>query len=196
MKARKPREKKKLAKMQLKGKSINFRFISPDYTMNMMLADSLVKEEIIFFTSAYQLNQHQFLLLFTKIANSVTPRLRELVFCQYAGIDLSHIPPEILSEAVPKLETFHASDCHLTPRQVLSIFSEIPRIDHPRLKILDLTRNNLSTVPSKVLIAGITCLAKVSLNGCRLTETQLNDILFMISNQKCLSFRINKPKFY
>ena len=161
------------------------RCLSSYNTISDILPNSLVRNESsIFIPSTHQFTPHQLLSLFAQIVNCRQLRLRELVYWYYSGTDLSDIPSDIMREAVLKLEIVCLADCHLTSSQVTAIFTELSLSDDCKLRSLNLTRNNLSSVPTKTILAGISGIEDVVLNGCRLTEGQLTGIFYMVADRE------------
>ena len=122
--------------------------------------------------------------LFTKIAASSVMNLKSLRLGK-----IPHIPPELLSQAVTKLEGFKALSGGLTATQISAVMTELSAVKDHKLKYLDLACNNLSSVLTDTLVAGISGLEEVDLSGTDLTTEQLTGIYRMVADRRCSSLR-------
>ena len=103
--------------------------------------------------------------------------------------DIPHIPAELLSKAVTKLETFRAIGDVLTAAQISAVFTRLSVMGEHKLKTLNLSRNNLSSVHTNILVAGISGLEVVYLEETELTTEQLTGIYRMVADRRCSRLR-------
>ena len=132
--------------------------------------------------SMYSLTPDHVTSLFSKISDSSVMNMKDL---QLAYCEIPHIPPELLSQALTKLETFEAqmSD-NLTAAQISAVFTSLSVEKDLKLKALDLSLNDLSSVPTETLVAGISGLEWVNLFQTELTTEQLTGIFTGLSVEK------------
>ena len=124
----------------------------------------------------------QFKSVFSKILSSEEVRLREL---SLASVSLSHISPAVVSGAAVRLERLATHSCDLNPAQLSALFTEISGVEDKRLRALNLGGNDLSSVPSQTLVAGILSgLEVVMLWNTKLTTDQLTALLAQISTRE------------
>ena len=79
--------------------------------------------------------------------------------------DIPHIPAELLSQAVTKLETFRAIGDVLTAAQISAVFTRLSVMGEHKLKTLDLSRST------------------------ELTTEQLTGIYRMVADRRCSRLR-------
>ena len=84
---------------------------------------------------------------------------------------LSHISPDILAQAVVRLEEIKVAT-KLTPRQVQNIFSTIADCENFALKRFNMYRKDLYSVPAEVLVKVISSMETVDLRFALLTPGQ------------------------
>ena len=82
------------------------------------------------------LDQDQSLAVFNKIAGGEDIKLRNV---QIDGSNLSHIPSDLLSEVVLRLESVDLIDTDLTPAQSIAIYTLIAERKSSKLKEVFLT---------------------------------------------------------
>ena len=99
---------------------------------------------------------------------------------------LSHISPEILAEVVVRLEEVDLQDKQLTPRQLQSIFIKMTSSENLALTSLNISRNDLSSVPADVLVRAIS--RQVDLVHSNLTPHQVQTIFDHIAS--CEELRV------
>ena len=130
----------------------------------------------------YNLSPDHVIILFKMIAECsvMNMKLLDLYNC-----NIPHIPAELLSQAVTKLETFRAQGGVLTAAQISAVFTWLSVMEDRKLKTLDLFYNNLSSVPTETLVAGISGLEEVNLAGTKLTSEQLTGIYRMVADRRC-----------
>ena len=124
--------------------------------------------------------------IFNKIANCENLKLTEL---DIMDIDLSPVPADVLVEAISRLKTVYLSLTHLTPDQAQSISHKIANCENLKLTKLDISRNDLSSVPADVLVKAISRLERVNLTGTHLTPAQINDIYALVAEKTSLTLR-------
>ena len=132
------------------------------------------------------INPGQVWFLFEKIASSEDMKLRELNLSQ---VSVSHIPPDILSQGLAKLEELDASNSKLTPGQVSAVFQQLANSEHHNLRTLTLDHNDLSAVPSQILASAISGLEEAGLVETCLTTNQLTGIFSLVAERKCPRMR-------
>ena len=126
------------------------------------------------------LSEQQWVSLFTRIAHHDNLKLK--VF-KTRGSDLSSLPSDILSEAIPRLRNISLPAASLTPDQVESIFLQIARCESLALDTLHLSHNNVSTVSPEVLLEAVARLETVDLSFSGLTAAQLDRILRLVEQR-------------
>ena len=114
------------------------------------------------------------------IAKSSVMNIKELIL-SYATIP--DVPPELLSQALTKLETFRV-DGGLTAAQISAVFTRLSVVKENKLKTHDLRNNNLRSVPTEILVAGISGLEEVNLSWTWLTTEQITDIYYILEDLK------------
>ena len=140
--------------------------VSPD-----IVAGAAVKLERL----QAHLSSPQLEAILTGIAGSQDSKLRELT-C--TGADISGMDPEILSEALVKLETVGGG--RLSPGQVLALFSRISESPNLRLTKLDLDWN-ISMVPPEMFAGALSRLERVQFwRGTGVTADQLESLFLML----------------
>ena len=120
--------------------------------------------------------------LFTKIADSSVMNVKSLALLYFGGIPPIPFAPKLLSQAVTKLETFGIID-H-TADQISAVLTKLSVEKDHKLRTLALTHNDLSSVPTDILVAGISGLEKVDLSWTSLTSQQLTGIFSSLSDNE------------
>merc|ERR1719369_1720252 len=80
-----------------------------------------------------------------------------------AGVDLRHMPPDLLAHAVSRLRRVCLWHTYLTTQQITAILKRC-RLS-TSLDFLDLSTNNISSVPPKLLAKSLTRIRSVKLMG-------------------------------
>ena len=124
--------------------------------------------------------------LFRKIAQSEGIRLRNL---DLKNVKISHISPVIFSQATVKLQTLKAPGCNLTSEQLSAVLTQLSLVDDHKLRILDLSDNDLSSVRTKTLVGGISGLERVELKHTKLNIQQKTGIFRMVADRRCSRLR-------
>jgi len=163
-------DKMKLKRIDLDHQ--NFSLVSAD-----ILSKALIKLEYVDLYDNTILPPEHLDSIFKAITQSEALGLKELYL---GGVNLSSVPPNIISQALVKLEDVGLFETELTPRQVNSIFRAIYECPTKILKSLDLRSNNISSVPPFLLSVVVANLEEVGLNKTRLTTPQLQAILWEI----------------
>ena len=134
----------------------------------------------------YNLSPDHVIILFKMIAECsvMNMKLLDLYNC-----NIPHIPAELLSQAVTKLEQFSAQGDVLTAARISAVFTRLSVVKDHKLKTLDLSNNNLSSVPTDILVAGISGLEEVDLAWTKLTTEQLTGIYRMVADRRCSRLR-------
>ena len=125
--------------------------------------------------------------LFSKMAGSEEMRLRKL---ELTRVNISHISPDIVSQAAANLEIFNALDCELAPEQVAAIFTKLSTLKNHKLRVLKLNWNKLTSVPTEALAGGIHGLEELDLRCTKLTTEQITGIFAKLSTLKDHKLRV------
>ena len=112
-----------------------------------------------------------------RILSSITksPQLR-LKHLDLSHNNLSKLPPSTLAEAALKLEAVSLSQTKLRPEQITELFSRLRDGPDCRLKILNISNNRLSSLPSGTLSQVICGLEETNLANTRLNTEQVTAI--------------------
>ena len=143
----------------------------------------------------YGLNEIHMESLITKIADSSVMNMKSLCIeaCDYGGNITCNIPPEVVSRAVTKLKTFRVIfrviDGLLTAAQISAVFTSLSVSEDHKLRYLYLQHNNLRSVPTDILVGGISGLEEVNLSETRLTSEQVTGIYRMVADRRCARLR-------
>ena len=97
------------------------------------------------------------------------------------SIDLSAVDEEILANEVSKMLWVRLTSCSITPRQATALFIAIGE-DGRKLRMLDLTANDLSPIQPTLFIPPMQFLKGLYLNGTKLTTNQVETILDGLGN--------------
>ena len=89
-------------------------------------------------------------------------------------MDISSVEPKLLADAVSTLEEVNLTLTELTARQVNDIFLGLQT--NTRMKSLNLTQNDLSTVDPNILGDTVSRISKVDLGQTRLTTQQATSV--------------------
>ena len=151
-------------------------------------ADLIVEDE----HSGPDFSADQYIALLDKIASTEEIKLKRLTI--WFRNNLSDISPDILAEAIVRLESVVMnrwySWAELTPGQFLSIFHKIANCENLRLTELDIIYNDLSSVPADVLVKGISRLEIINLCRTELTSSQAQSIFHTIA--KCENLKLKE----
>ena len=124
------------------------------------------------------LSSTQLKFILAKIAGHHT-KLRKLSCC-FPRPSLSGMDPDILAEAVIRLEIGNFLPDHLSPAQELSLFSKIK--DSPDLRLTELSHSlssNINIVPPEVFAGAVSRLESAELSS-RVTSDQLEALFRML----------------
>ena len=77
--------------------------------------------------------------------------------------DLSSVRPELLTKALSKIEDVRLEDASLTPEQLNALFCSISSDETNKIKRLDLSKNNLSSIEPQLLAQAVSKLKKANL---------------------------------
>ena len=119
--------------------------------------------------------------LFKTVAESPVMNIRRLNLASSGKLKIPQIPPELLSQAMTKLEIFRAQGGILTVDQISTVFTRLSGVDERKLKFLSLQDNDLSSFPAEILLAEISGMEEVNLAGTQLTTEQLTGIFTGLS---------------
>ena len=97
------------------------------------------------------------------------------------SVDLSAADAEVLAREVPKIRWVLLQSCSLTARQATALFTSIGE-DECKLRVLDLSANDLSSVQPSFFIPPLKFLKGLYLNGTNLTTSQVETILDGLEN--------------
>ena len=120
--------------------------------------------------------------LFKKIASTDHLRLKEL---NLSWVNISHISPHIVSEAVVKLDTLSV----IKPGLTEETFQRIGQCRDLRLRGLNIKHENLSSMPPSVLVGAILRLKSLTLYCCDLTPSQVTAIFTQLAVSEHHSLR-------
>ena len=120
--------------------------------------------------------------IFTRVAHCEPLKLKALSL--YAE-DLSSVSPEVLTLAVSRLETVELPGCRLSPSQLKLLLNQVADGKCFKLKLLDLQMNDISQVPSDLLVVATQRLERVNFRGCKLTTEQLHSVFSDLAEGKC-----------
>ena len=98
---------------------------------------------------------------------------------------MSQIPSELLVAATHRLERVNFFDCKLTTEQLHKLLSELAGGKCSKLKHLNLSVNDMSQIPSELLVAHTQRLERVNFRGCELTTEQLRSLLSELAEGNC-----------
>ena len=134
----------------------------------------------------YDISEAQSIALFNLIAKSGDEdiKLRKL---STGKSKLSHISPNILAEAVIRLTRIDLKEKRLHPKQVQSIFSKVAICENLSTRWLDISCNDLSSVPGDVLVKALSRKVYLDLDDTNLTPDQARSIFNEIANCENLS---------
>jgi len=99
--------------------------------------------------------------------------------------DLSDVNPDLLGEAVAKLDTLEICGCDLTTEQAETILFSI-RNGENKLKSLDLGGNDLAEVNPDLMAGAVSKLETVGLNCIKMTTAQAKAIFYSINKNSKL----------
>ena len=109
--------------------------------------------------------------MFTKLSKLEDHKVRSLSLATELN-DLSSIPTETLVRGISGLEAVGLSGVDLTIEQVSAIFSQVSTLENHKLRMLKTANNDLSSIPSDILVSGISYLEKVDLMRTNMTTDQ------------------------
>ena len=113
-------------------------------------------------------------------------RLRNLVLSEY---NLSSVPTNILVAVISGLEKVTLDETYLTKEQLIEIFIRLSVSEDHKLRKLKFFGNDLSLVPTDLLVAGVSGLETVELIFNDLTTEQLSGIYRMVADRGCSRMR-------
>ena len=128
--------------------------------------------------SSRTLNSDQARAIFLAIRDCKTLRLRTLNLYEER---LSSVPPEVLAEAVTRLEVAILPSTRLTSPQVKAVFRAIATSNNLRLQTLNLGTERLSSVPPDQLAEAVTRLKVAKLQDTHLTPAQVSSLFINIA---------------
>ena len=86
------------------------------------------------------------------------------------------VSPTILTEAIVSLEKISIPKSSLTANQLTSIFQMIAESEETKLRHINISGNDLSSVPSEFISRSVVKLEMVNLEDCHLTIDQMTEI--------------------
>ena len=151
-----------------------------------IVASSLVRIEDV----KVKLSWDPVMALFNKISSDENIKLLKL--STDVITNLSHIPPETMAVAVVRLKEIDVNDTFLTAEQVQSIFNKIADCENLKLTRLNISDNDLSSVPADVMVKAISRLESPNLNLAvtQLTPDQAQSIFTEFAD--CENLKLNK----
>ena len=139
-----------------------------------VVAEALVKLRDVDLSVAHNISKYQVNSIMERIATCEGLVLQIL---DISGLDLSLVPPMILSKAILRLEEIYFyNETLLTDDQVMSLFSHIADSKELRLRTLHLDDNDLSLLPAELISDALVRLERVSLTGSHLQPDQVQAI--------------------
>ena len=150
------------------------------------------------------LTEAQYEGILTRLAASRDHKLKELsIFTERKPLDLSHMNPEILSEALVKLEStddlVRLDKVRLSSEQVTHLFTKIKNTKDLRLARAILEFIDISQVPPAVLAGAISRLKKVILPvgymGPIVTPVQIEPLLTMLAGPQLRETKLKELWF-
>ena len=115
----------------------------------------------------------------------VEANLKRLVVSVLGRIDL--LDPELLSQAVVRLEECHLYLPSLSQTQIDSLFTAIQKSENLKLKMLELAHDDCSKVPPEILASALVKLEDV--NVCAVTENQVKCLYDKMANSEIMNIR-------
>ena len=97
--------------------------------------------------------------------------------------DMCRVPSELLVAAIQRLERVNLGGSALTTEQLHSLFSDLAEGNCSKLKHLDLNNNDMSQIPSELLVAATQRLESVDFIQSRLTTEQLMALYEMVAER-------------
>jgi len=151
-----------------------------------VLVKAISRLETVDLENTY-LTPDQVQIILNKIANCENLKLTEL---NVKLNNLSTVPADVLVKAISRLESVDLDFIGFTPDQVQSIFHKIANCKNIKLTKINVSYNNLSSVPVDVLVKAISRLETVDLSFTRLTSDQVQSIFRKIAN--CETIKLKK----
>ena len=129
-----------------------------------------------------------------KIILTENLRLKQLDIC--GGTSLAHIPADILSNALVRLESISLIGTVLTPTQIQKLLLAIATSRPVRARSLSLLAVDASSVPGNILVAGLARLEVVELLDTILTSHQLAGIFHLVASRQLIYYPHFFPLYY
>jgi len=145
-------------------------------SLEMRFSPLNLSQATVLFTSIAQFNQHP----------CQPDSVRRLKRIEIRGNNFSSLQPQILAQAVSKLEEVDLSDNMLTSDQAEAIFSAVGRNLLPKVRKLSLGNNDLNSVDSVLMGKGVNKVEYCDLRNANLTVYQVTSILRQSVVQKSL----------
>ena len=123
--------------------------------------------------------------IFHKIILTENLKLKQLDIC--GGTSLAHIPADILSKALVRLESIYLVGTVLTATQIQNVLITISISKEMKLNRLSFLALDASSVPGEILVAAISRLEVVELLDTTLTSHQLTSIFQMVAIREHIS---------
>ena len=115
-----------------------------------------------------------------EIFTAISERDSQLENLDVQGNNLSSVEPNILARAVNSLKEVSFVNTKLTELQAEALLKSIST-GHSQLKTLDIQYNTLSLVEPALLVSAVTSVENVNLSGTKLTDQQLEAILYILT---------------
>lgn len=154
---------------------VNLSHIPP-----VIVSDAVVKLEELSVTRG--LTDHLAKAILMKVGTSAGMKLKALTL---KNDDLHSVPSETIAKAVSRLEKITLYNCDLSTSQLQSIFCQVAEGKSSKLEDISVSQNNVSQVPTELLLKALSRLVKVDLLNTKLTTAQLTGIYTMIAENKC-----------
>ena len=120
--------------------------------------------------------------IFHKIILSENLKLKQLDIC--GGTSLAHIPADILSQALVRLERINLIGTVLTTDQIQNVLITISVCKEMKLRHFSLLALDASAVPGEILVAAISRLEVVELLDTTITSHQLTSIFQLVASRQ------------
>ena len=166
---------------------INLDFSEVFNVNDDIFAKSLTKLEKVSLACAV-MDVAQLESLFTLIAKET--KMKEL---DLLDTDLTSLTPELLGQAIKRLEKINLSGSKLNGDQLNPMFQEF---DFKLLKDINMDYLDLSTVVPESIAMVLMNIHKISLKKCNLTSSQLNLIFESLSKNDVTDVKLRSANFY
>ena len=166
-------------------RSLNFRGADLSGVSSKLVSELVLRLELVECHDT-DLSSDQVEAVFTGVLERRPLTLRTL---KLSLTDLSSVPPLVLTKALVKLEEVLLSSNQLSREQVVFLFNEMLTSTELRLRKLKLHNIDLSPIAPEDLSAALLRLENVDLSDTKLTEPQVQALLFHTAQTPELKLR-------